>query len=170
MNPRLIQVALIPIFIALLSACGEDQPKSPEVDSGKSAAPNEEERSTSNSLVLQVYRENDHPKMNEVSAVNMTKGDHVFDFIYKPAGDQTLSMGKFKTGPYLGCEYSDISIQFNLHHVKLDGEIDLSSSLGFGYSPTPVDRGETYALRLTLTLKKDCLGVVYNFGVIQALH
>lgn len=114
---------------------------------------------------LETYFPGENPKLNEISAVNVTELKPSFDFAYTPDQDESLTLTNVKSGTLLGCDDSDIGFTFTLHRFNPNGEIDLSSYQGIGYSPTSVYRGEHYVVRVTFNLDKTCLGIAYTFGI-----
>jgi len=105
--------------------------------------------------------------LNNVNAVNINEGSSFFDFSYAPQQDQSLTLKQPTNLILLGCENKDVGFLFNIYPTDSDGNIDLSSCLGLGYSPTDIRGGQKYMVRVKLVLDKPCLGVAFNFGILM---
>ncbi len=153
-----------PLFLSLttlcltLAGCGKNgvptSPSNPQRDPNPSTP------------TLIVFNAGESPQLNEFQATHLSAGKPTFDFTFTANQDETLTLplNLIKILP-VGCDTSDIGVQFSLYRVGADGAIDTTGYDGLGESPVPVKRDGQYLARLTLFLAKSCLGIDFKFGI-----
>jgi hypothetical protein len=113
-----------------------------------------------------VYDDNSSPVLNTINAVNLNAGAHHFDFSYPADQDEALILTHVRSGPLIGCDNSDIGLDFRLYNLGSDGNVDLSTYQGIPQSVgVGVKRGQRYVARVIFQLNKGCLGISYQFGI-----
>lgn len=155
------------ILCLLLAACGKETPPISQPSQGDLADnASHQPPPHPGAQTLVVYSKGGSPQLNEFHATNVKQGKPTFDFPFTPAqdGSMSLAMNTVKS-TLLGCNDSDIGLQFSLYRAAADGSIDLSGYDSLGPSPISVKKGGQYVVRVMLSLNKDCLGLDYRFGI-----
>jgi len=159
---NLIKSITIVTSLIVLSACG-----SANTTATDNSTPNAPTSENNHQITPLKILDGQDSSLNHVNAVNVNVKNPTFDYSYFAHNDQKLTL-KLPTSSIIliGCEDKDIGYDFNIYSTYPDGNIDERRNLGLGYSPTAISGGQKYIVRVKLTLKKPCLGIAFDFGVL----
>lgn len=155
------------VMLLMVSGCAQSSDthntKSPANPNAQDPAPADPQQ---NSNPIQGLKIDDgtNGSINKFQAVNVEPGKFFFDFDYAPTQneDLTLVYNSVKS-TLIGCADSDIAFDFTLHQKNADGKIDLNAYKGLGPAPVGVAQGTPYIVRVSLDVRKSCLGIAYSF-------
>ena len=154
-------------MILIVTGCRQssdtEKTVSPEQSNRQGPTPANPQQNSNPNQALKIY-DGTSGSLNQFQAVNVEPGKFFFDFDYTPKKDEQLTLVyESVKSTLLGCANSDIGFDFTLHQKNADGKIELNAYKGLGPSPVDVTRGTPYIVRVSLDVRKNCLGLAYNF-------